>query len=245
VPNFDRRPMYQQVADFYRDLILSGELGPGQMLPSVTGMMTRHQVSRDTAHKAVGLLQVAKLVSTSTRGTYVRLNERNTRSPRERAIPGLLVSPSETVEVTAAGTVPPPVHVVEALDVPPGDLVIRREELTFDRGQPARLTVDWTAACGGHITCAHLLDLQPVEGGTLGCVERATGRTAVHGRDAVEGRAADEREARLLRIPAGTPVHAVVSLFSDADGVLLYREAVVPPGLVSEYTYDLADVPEP
>jgi len=240
MPQLDKRPAYQRIADHYRNRILAGELQPGQMLPSVTELMAEWGVSRDTAHKAMGQLIVAKLAWASSRGTFVADNRRNTTSPQDRA--RLIASPaSETVEVTAAETVVPPPYVSETLGVMPGELVIRREEVASRRGVPVRLTVDWIPAVGGQITCAHLLDRVVVEGGVIGCLERATGRKVVHGYDSLESRVSDAREAVRLDLPLGGPVLAVVTEFSDGEGVLLYQESAVPPRMVFGYEYALGD----
>jgi DNA-binding GntR family transcriptional regulator len=235
MPAIDRRPAYQKIAEHYRALILSEEMQPGTVLPSVTELATEWGVSRETAHKAMGQLTVAGLVWTSSRGAFVKGNEEITTTPHERARIVRVVSDTEAITVTAADAVGPPVYVTEILGTEPGDLVIRREEVVTRHERPVRLTVDWAPAVGGQITCAHLLELVPVDGGVLGCIERATDRTAVHWKTSMEGRAADDRESGHLRIPNGWPCLAVVTLYSDADGVLLYEENVLPAGLKISY----------
>jgi DNA-binding FadR family transcriptional regulator len=58
------RPAYEQVADQLRQLILSGELGPGEQLPVEGRMCEIFGVSRSTVREAVRLLSAQDLVQT-------------------------------------------------------------------------------------------------------------------------------------------------------------------------------------
>lgn len=59
------RPAYQQVADQLRELIVTGELGPGSRLPNETGLSTMFGVSRSTVREALRTLSSQNLVTTS------------------------------------------------------------------------------------------------------------------------------------------------------------------------------------
>jgi len=60
----DPRPLPQQLAGIIRAQILSGELEPGQALPSETTLTQTYGVSRNTARAAVALLRDEGLVQT-------------------------------------------------------------------------------------------------------------------------------------------------------------------------------------
>lgn len=49
-------PRYQQVAGFIRRRIESGELQPGQPIPSQNQIIQRYGIARQTAHNALRLL---------------------------------------------------------------------------------------------------------------------------------------------------------------------------------------------
>jgi GntR family transcriptional regulator len=49
-------PPYRQIAAILRERITSGELAPGDRLPSVTELMASYSVARTTAVKAVKVL---------------------------------------------------------------------------------------------------------------------------------------------------------------------------------------------
>src|SRR5262249_48218430 len=69
----DPRPPYQQLADELRAAIASGELGPGDPLPSVRDLAARYRVSNTTASRAIESLKAEGLVDTRPgRGNIVR-----------------------------------------------------------------------------------------------------------------------------------------------------------------------------
>lgn len=55
-------PPYRQLAGILRDQIQSGELAPGQQLPSVLTLASEYGISVPTARKAIGLLKAEGLV---------------------------------------------------------------------------------------------------------------------------------------------------------------------------------------
>ena len=68
-----RLPRYQQIAENLRAQITSGQLAPGEPIPSETVLMERYGVSRITARNAVRALRASGLVITEHgRATYVR-----------------------------------------------------------------------------------------------------------------------------------------------------------------------------
>lgn len=63
---------YVQIADHYRELIATGNLQPGDRLPTVIQMAAVWRVSPGTAHKAVRRLRSEGLVRTTRQGTTVQ-----------------------------------------------------------------------------------------------------------------------------------------------------------------------------
>ena len=65
-------PLYGQLTDKFRELILSGQLKPGQKLPSFTEMRERHGVSQATVNRVHGLLEAEGLIARRRgAGTFV------------------------------------------------------------------------------------------------------------------------------------------------------------------------------
>ena len=68
------RKAYEQIADQLRELILSGDLTPGQRLPNEAGLATQFGVSRPTVREALRVLAAEGLVITAkgaSGGTYI------------------------------------------------------------------------------------------------------------------------------------------------------------------------------
>jgi GntR family transcriptional regulator len=245
MPRADRPlPLYAQLADHYRTAIRDGELVPGQQLPAITQLAAEWDISVSTAAKAIRQLQVEGAIWTSPQGSFVSDEDILTRTPRDRITatpPQLSTTNGEHVILLAAEIVTAPNYVAELLGIPIGAQVIRREETTHRRGQPRMLAVDWIPDIGSAMLAAEATDPLPIEGGTIGLVERATGRTVTLGRDHLRGRAADAREASALRLPIGSPILAGTNVWSDDTGVLLYGEWCLRPDQVISYEYQLAE----
>jgi DNA-binding GntR family transcriptional regulator len=66
-------PAYRQLADILRQRITSGELTPGEVLPSETQLMQEFGLARITVREAMKALRAEGLVVTARRrGSYVR-----------------------------------------------------------------------------------------------------------------------------------------------------------------------------
>jgi DNA-binding FadR family transcriptional regulator len=74
-PSADRA-VFRQLADLLRNQIESGELGPGDPLPSELRLAQEHGISRTTVRQAIAQLRTEGLVSVERpRGTFVRTPE--------------------------------------------------------------------------------------------------------------------------------------------------------------------------
>jgi DNA-binding GntR family transcriptional regulator len=69
-------PLYVQLADILREMIMSGVLEPRSPLPSESYLQQEHGVARGTVRQAVGILRDEGLVVTiSGRGTFVTVRD--------------------------------------------------------------------------------------------------------------------------------------------------------------------------
>src|SRR3954464_5141310 len=74
-PSADRA-VFRQLADLLRNQIESGELGPGEPLPSELRLAQEYGISRTTVRQAIGQLRTEGLVTVDRpRGTFVRVPE--------------------------------------------------------------------------------------------------------------------------------------------------------------------------
>lgn len=240
VPDVKRpEPGYVQIANYYRNAILTGELNPGDRLPSTNELAKQWHVARETASKAISRLQVEQAVYSTPRGTFVSSDDHITWTPGDRIRrpqPGG-VTHGEKVTLSEAGIVLAPNYVAELLGIEPGSQVIRREEITTLRGRPRMLSVDWIPT--NHVMAEAELLGPPTPEGPAHVIETVTGRRVNHAQDHLEGREADTREAGALKIPVGSPILAGAHVWSDDEGVILYGEWVMPPRQVITYSYEV------
>ena len=85
-------PIYIQIMDQIRQMVASGELQPGDQLPTVRQLATDLRINWNTVARAYKLLDEAGLISTQQgRGTYVwdKPSEAVTLMLRQEALQGL------------------------------------------------------------------------------------------------------------------------------------------------------------
>jgi DNA-binding transcriptional regulator YhcF (GntR family) len=63
---------WRQIAQIYRDRIASGQLRPGDRLPSIRSIAQEYEVATTTAQKVIEALRDEGLAETSPMGTFVR-----------------------------------------------------------------------------------------------------------------------------------------------------------------------------
>ncbi|MGH4016068.1 MAG: GntR family transcriptional regulator [Pseudonocardiaceae bacterium] len=227
-------PRYLQIAGFIRDQIVRGDLGPGDEVPSERELAATWSVARPTAARALEALRVQGLVeSRRGSGTYVRearaAPRARERYERARDL-GTMYSPGESVEFLAAGLVPGPKHVIEALRLPAGSEVVRRARLLrAGDGKPIELSTSWFAPQLAE-QAPRLLEPERLRGGTAKYLTEITGREAAYARDQVAARLATAEERRLLALtrPAAVLVYRL-TVFDLADAPLQFDDATYPP----------------
>ncbi|MFD6297861.1 GntR family transcriptional regulator [Streptomyces sp. NPDC060235] len=234
----DNRPPYSRIASHYRDLIRSGDLAPGDLLPSIKALATHWNVSTATADRAMKLLRDEQLVQgipgvgTEVLERAIALtsgSERHDRSGKTQSSWG----DGETSSGHTAGIVPAPTDVALALGVVPGDDVIRRSRVYRDsRGIVAHST-SWIPGNFAQILPELAQDKRLKGGLSLDLIARVTGRQAVR-RETEEGaRIATPQDLELLELEGNT-VAAILVLtarFLDADDeVLEYGVDLGAPG---------------
>jgi len=93
-PDFrSRTPIYLQLVERIRQLTLSGDLSPGEQLPTVRALAQELRINFNTVARAYRLLDEAGIISTQQgRGTYILEipPPEKTQSLREEALASLL-----------------------------------------------------------------------------------------------------------------------------------------------------------
>ncbi|WP_189538381.1 GntR family transcriptional regulator, partial [Streptomyces roseolilacinus] len=229
---------YADVADHFRMRIRSGELAPGDALPSVAEIRAQFDVAAKTVSRALGVLKGEGLVaSRGALGTVVTKNplvitgaDRLDRMVRN----GLRYAPGESSSghrVMRRSVHDP--EVCEALDLEPGDEVVIRIR-TFQ--QDGRATSVGVSVYPPR-TVAQVPELaeetrMPRYFGEI-FAER-TSHEVVKGQRTARARQASQDELDALQIDA--PPHISVAVlvttqtFHDEDGPIAYWEDVYAPG---------------
>ncbi|MFH9298821.1 GntR family transcriptional regulator [Streptomyces sp. NPDC017520] len=243
-PRADNRPPYARIAGHYRDLISSGELSPGDLLPSIKTLATQWGVSTATADRAMRLLREENLVKgiagvgTEVMARPISLSsgaERHDRSSKTQSSWGA----GEKSSGHTAGIVEAPEDVAHVLRISPGEDVIRRSRVYRDGHGVVSHSTSWIPAEFAQFV-PELARSKRLKGGlSLDLIARATGRHVVKREDEEKARIATRQDLELLELEAGT-VAAILVLtarFLDADGELLeYGVDLGAPGRTRKTT---------
>jgi GntR family transcriptional regulator len=229
-------PKYLQIAAHYRDLILRGDLQPGDEVDSERRIADAWKVARPTATRALDALRREGLVESQqgagTRVRDVRTHRRAAHRYHRYRAQGAQYAPDESMELLRVGIVDAPDHVAQVLGLDmPAQAMTRRRLISREGYGPAEIATSWWApSLADHAPRL----LEPVSLGGIGSVryvESTTGRTASYARDQVSARLATTEEIGLLQL--GDSPSAVLAyrhtVYDSADEILEYAESVYPP----------------
>lgn len=220
-------PPYRHIADDLRSRILSGELGPGDQVPSENVLAARHGVAPETARRALSVLAAEGLTEARRgAGTKVRafrpIVRRGTkRVARSQWGEGLSIWQADLDQrpMAADGVVvqeqPCPAHVADALGLAAGDPVVVRDRRYLVEGEPVMLATSYLPARIAAGTPIAEADTGP--GGTYARLDDL-GHGPVWFKEQVRFRAALPEEAGALGLPAGAPVALLVRFAFAAEG---------------------------
>lgn len=211
-------PYYAQLAELFRDHIVTGHWEPGRPLPSESAIGEFFGLSRTAVRQALAELQSEGLVRKEKgRGSFVRGPRRAEFVVQE--LRGLFDEMSEQgkhveTEVLLLETTVAPAEEAALLGIPTGSKVIQLDRLRRVDGEPiclARTLLPLPRFAGlagqdlsGSSLYEVLHDAFDVEPGT--------------GWRTVEATAADRRTAALLDVRAGAPLLLLTSLNVDTGG---------------------------
>ncbi|MGP3637586.1 GntR family transcriptional regulator [Streptomyces sp. 24-1644] len=246
-PRADNRPPYARIAGHYRDLIGSGELAPGDLLPSIRALADQWNVSTATADRAMKLLRDEKLVNgipgvgTEVMARPVSLasgSERHDRSSTTKSSWGV----GEKSSGHTAGMVAAPEDVAHVLGIDPGDDVICRSRVYRDAHGIVSHSTSWIPAEFAQVL-PELARSERLKGGlSLDLIAEATGRQVEQRIDEETARIATKEDLELLELDAET-VAAILVLtarFLDVDGQLLeYGVDLGAPGRTRRTTSEV------
>ncbi|CAL9482247.1 GntR family transcriptional regulator [Streptomyces griseoincarnatus] len=236
----DNRAPYAQIAAHYAELITSGQLTPGSLLPSIKNLAQEWNVSTATAEKALRKLRTEGLVrgihgiGTEVLDLPSPMSSGSQRQDRGRRS-GSSWGAGERSDSHQAALVPAPADVAEALDIKPGSDVIRRRRVYRDRHGIVAHSTSWVPAQYGRLI-PELLKSDRLTGGTsLQLIARATGRPITHRIDTASARLLTPEDAHLLELPPtqlpAEPVVVMTAKFIDSESnVVEYGVDLGGPG---------------
>jgi DNA-binding GntR family transcriptional regulator len=193
----EREARYQQVADRLRGAIQSGELRPGEALPTEKQLAERYSVSRPTIRAALSLLRTEGLIdSRQGSGAYVRLR----RAPRRVPIPRLPDSGGpggrDSRSIVEAGPTAVWGEIANLLGVEEGaQAFVRRGIVTTPEGEPRELITNY-----------------------FPLLQKPAQRNPDRMASVISARMPSREEAATLATPPGVPVLAMLLASYDEDG---------------------------
>lgn len=240
----------RRIADAVRALITSGELTPGDKLPSERELAARFDVARNTAREAVRLLaEEGLVVAQHGRGVFVREQGRVFRWGSDRYSRALYRATGLTpfraemqrqnktprVDVVSIDRTAPPPDVADRLGVAADeDSVVQRLNHYFADDEPVQVVttyIRWSEAEGTPLT-----EPRTGPGGIYGRLEDL-GHQLADGVDEVTARMPSHDEARFLATSAGVPVLDVLHTSYDQDGQAFEVSRFVHRGDLSGLVY--------
>jgi GntR family transcriptional regulator len=247
----NKQPPSRVMADDLRNKIESGELGPGDKLPSERELAEKYGTARNTAREAVRLLTEAGLVvAEHGRGSFVRPitplirlgNDRYSPKYRESGLSPFLLECAKQgktgrFEVLSIERVQPSAEVAERLNVSPHTKsVLRRENVFYADDDPVhRVTtyIPWPIAKGTGL----LQEEVPHPYGIHGVLEDQH-HTMTRIREEISTRMPRPEEIRYLQLQPGVPVLDVLHTSIDQDDEAYEVTRFVMRGDMTGLLYD-------
>lgn len=212
------RPPSQRIADHLREAIDTGDLAPGDRLPSERSLADEWDVARNTARQAVAILQAEGLVeAVHGSGVYVReqpprirlASDRYTREHRDGAR-GPFAAEAEHLGATAEVEIleiikelPAPDEVAERLGLDESGAVLCRRNRYLIDDRPVQLVDTYFPT--QVVADTRLRREEPGPGGIYAELERA-GYTLDSIDETVTARMPDPEEREQLAMPPGVPL---------------------------------------
>ncbi|MFI6545150.1 GntR family transcriptional regulator [Streptomyces prunicolor] len=236
----DNRAPYAKIAAHYTELIESGQLPPGSLLPSIKNLAEEWSVSTATAEKALrklrneGLVRGIHGIGTEVLDRPSSMSSGSQRQDRGRRT-GSSWGSGERSDSHQAAVVPAPLGVAQALGIDPQSDVIRRRRVYRDRHGIVAHSTSWIPAQYGRLI-PQLANSERLTGGTsLQLIAEATGLPISHRIDSASARLLTAEDAQLLELdsenPPAEPVVVMTAKFIDSEGnVVEYGVDLGGPG---------------
>jgi GntR family transcriptional regulator len=212
----DRRPLHERIAADLRDEIMSGDLAPGEALPSTQRLRDRFDASNATVQKALQILKDERLVvGRAGSAVTVREHRQDTVRPADTGKPAatgeqyrwLMVAASRgkrgSIQLLGVSEVRPPAEVAAALDLGETGTAFLRHQLLSHDDEPVELVKSYYPAELARGTA--LAEPHKIRGGTPALLAEM-GYPPVQTVDRVSARVPTQEQYESLRLPSDLPV---------------------------------------
>jgi len=221
VQNPQNYPPYRRIAEEIIARIKSGELQPGDRLPSVRDIVRTEGISSGTAARVPSYLRAEGwAIATPGVGTIVAPRKKLTAGADRLAklqAGGATLGDDERVEILDAVREAASQEVADALGVDAGAEVARRRRRYLDGTGVVTVSTTWVSAAIAD-QAPEFLEAAPLPKMTFGLIEERTGRRVARRRDTVALRLVPEDVAGPLEAEAGTPTVVVINNYWDQNG---------------------------
>jgi GntR family transcriptional regulator len=230
---------YIQIAEAMREQIETGQLKPGDKLPSNRALMNKWNAGSQTVQRAVRALKEAGLVETrASRGVFVRSRRKSversadyTNAPKKGG-----VSYGAKSQRLLVGPVPAVPYVAEAFGVEVDTTVLCRARLMVRNDEPIELVTSWYPMDVADGT--ELAEDRGLKGGSPAVLDRL-GHGGVRSSELVYTRMPLPREIKLLWLAPTTPVFRILRTVFAADDRPVEVLEMILSGDVNVLRYDM------
>jgi GntR family transcriptional regulator len=212
-----RTPLYQQIYDIWRQRIESGDVRPGERIPTERELCDIYEVSQITVRQAIQMLVIE--------GLLVRRPRTGTRVAHRKFSQDLIRLTSFSEDMRSRGLRPGGMVIracEETADIRVAEKLKLRDSATVTRLERLRLAEDEPMAietCHIPVALCPGLAERDLEGVSLYDLLRSEYRLDVQwAQQSLEASSATSAEARLLGIKRGAPVLRTERLTFDSAG---------------------------
>lgn len=248
----DPRSPSRQIADDLRTAIRSGEIKPGDRLPSERELVERYDIAPQTARQAVAALKTEGLVdSRAGRGVFVRRppsvikvgSDRYARWHRDSVKGPLQLEAEERgldwqQEILELATEPAPDWVAQRLNVSPGHKVFVRRRRTWIEGSPTQLADSYYRL--NDVWNSRIMKEDTGPGGAYARLEER-GLLLRRFREEITIRMPNPEEAQALQLGPGIPVAELHRIAYTTERPIEFFHAIMS-GERHTFAYDF-DLP--
>jgi GntR family transcriptional regulator len=254
-----QQPMYQQIAEKLRAQIESGELAPGDQLPTELDLRDRYSSSRNTIRDAIKRLTSQGLVETRPgQGTFVtrRIDPFVTVLTGDPQALGGAEGTRYLSEVSkrhrsASVTIPkveiqvPSAEVSRRLRVPLDTQVVSRHEKRYIEGIPWSLQTSFYPMDFVTKGATRLLMAEDIDKGAVRYLAKAIGVRQIGYRDWITARVPDNVEQSFFGLAHDATIFEIFRTGFDQTQTPLRVTVTVFPADRNQFIVNVGEVPDP